>query len=212
MEMYPSLKQQSWYCGDVNTFHTKCKTKRTRTSRSKSNNPCRQGTFMCEYFVNIPTSFSASSPISKSNGCWWLPKDCLKCKLLKRTFFPSNPKTIFLKKATFHPLKEMYAKGASQKYKCLYLQVLLRVSTLPVSRPAAAIKLMARVFGRVGQILWQCNLTHSGRLSNQLDRLEDQELEGGGAQRVPQAPKEETLEPFFLLSLPLALFLMSGIQ
>ena len=61
------------------------------------------------------------------------------------------------------------------------VQVLLRVSTLPVSRPAAAIKLMARVFGRVGQILWQCNLTHSGRLSNQLDRLEDQELEGGGA-------------------------------
>ena len=39
---------------------------------------------------------------------------------------------------------------------------------------------MARVFGRVGQILWQCNLTHSGRLSNQLDRLQDPKGAGGG--------------------------------
>ena len=136
---------------------------------------------MCEYFVNIPTSFSASSPISKSNGCWWLPKDCLKCKLLTKKL--SSHKTqkqisIFLKKATFHSFPKCTQK---RLLKCLCLQVLLRVSTRPISRPAAAIKLMARVFGRVGQILWQCNLTHSGRLSNQLDRLEDQELEGGGA-------------------------------
>ena len=89
--------------------------------------------------------------------------------------------SIFIKKGYFSALSKMYVKEASYRYKCLCLQVLLRVSTLPVSRPAAAIKLMARVFGRVGQILWQCNLTHSGRLSNQLDRLEDQELEGGGA-------------------------------
>ena len=71
---------------------------------------------MCEYFVNIPTSFSASSPISKSNGCWWLPKDCLKCKLLKRNFPHIKPKPKFpfsSKKATFHPatpISKMYVK------------------------------------------------------------------------------------------------------
>ena len=36
--------------------------------RSKSHDP---RVLSCEYFVNIPTSFPASSPISKSNGCWW---------------------------------------------------------------------------------------------------------------------------------------------
>ena len=115
-----------------------------------------------------------------------------------QTCLTSKPKTdlnFHQKDLDYH--SKMYVKEASQNYRCLCLQALIRVSTLPVSGPAAAIKLMARVFGRVGQILWQCNLTHSGRLSNQLDRLEDQELEGGGAQRVPQAPKEETLEPFF---------------